>query len=87
MRTFSTRHPLIAGWIASILLLFTTQVYAETYWLDSRADPNQTRYPNGEEACLTGELQRRLDGYTASSSLPHRIISAYVGPDLGGEQI
>lgn len=87
MRTFLTLRQLVAGWITSILLLFAAPLYAETYWLDSRADPGQVHYANGEEACLTGELQRRLDGYAASSSLPHRIISAYVGPDLGGEQI
>ena len=87
MRTFLTLRSLLTCWIASILLLFTASANAETYWLDSRADPNQTRFPNSEEACLTGELQRRLDGYTAASSLPHRIISAYVGPDLGGEVI
>lgn len=87
MRTFLTLRSLLSGWIASTLLLFTASANAETYWLDSRADPSQTHYPNSEEACLTGELQRRLDGYTAASSLPHRIISAYVGPDLGGEVI
>ncbi|MEN4904276.1 DUF6531 domain-containing protein [Luteimonas sp. TWI1437] len=61
--------------------------YAEHYWLDSRLDHSQTHYPNGEEACLTGELQRRLDGYQATSTFPHRILSSYIGPDLGGERI
>lgn len=87
MRTFLTLRSLVTGRIASSLLLFTSPANAETYWLDSRADPNQTHYPSSEEACLTGELKRRLDGYTAGSSRPHRIISAYVGPDLGGEVI
>lgn len=86
MRNFPALRILVTGWITCSLLLLTAPAYAETYWLDSRADPNQTHYPNGEEACLTGELQRRLDGYLATSNLPHRIISAYIGPDLGGER-
>lgn len=87
MRTFLRLRSLFTGSIASAILLFCASAHAETYWLDSRADSSQTHYANAEEACLTGELQRRLDGYTAASSLPHRIISAYVGPDLGGEVI
>ncbi|WP_313213445.1 hypothetical protein [Stenotrophomonas acidaminiphila] len=87
MRTFLRLRSLFTGSIASAILLFSASAHAENYWLDSRADSSQAHYPNAEEACLAGELQRRLDGYTAASSLPHRIISAYVGPDLGGEVI
>ncbi|WP_081770101.1 RHS repeat-associated core domain-containing protein [Luteimonas huabeiensis] len=87
MRYFLERLLWAARWGACALLMAAAPAYAETYWLDSRLDHSQTHYPNGEEACIAGELQRRLDGYRATSTFPHRISSPYVGPDLGGERI
>lgn len=87
MRSSLSLYLLRVRWLTISVFFIATPAFAETYWLDSRADPSQTHYANGEEACFTGELQRRLDGYLASSSLPHRILSPYIGPDIGGERI
>lgn len=87
MRDSSELCRRLALWVSCVLMTAVAPAYGETYWLDSRYDHSQTHYPNGEEACLTGELQRRTDDYRATSSLPHRFTSAYVGPDYGGERI
>ncbi|MDP9895027.1 RHS repeat-associated protein [Variovorax boronicumulans] len=91
-----TRSGSMKSWIAKWLwislgflaLLFGTHANAASYWLDSRYDTSQTHYPTPEDACVIGELQRRMAGYTATSSLPHRYSNAYTGPDMGlGERI
>ncbi|WP_367381755.1 DUF6531 domain-containing protein [Stenotrophomonas cyclobalanopsidis] len=73
------------GAACTLLLSFTVQ--AEIYWLDSRFDDSQPHYPTMEEACVSGELERRLDGYRAKSGLPHRYSAVSVGPYLDGEAI
>jgi len=61
---------------------------AQTYWLDSRYDSAETYYPIAEEACITGELQRRLDNRIRTSTQPHRYTSIYIGPDYDiGERV
>lgn len=88
MHGFLALRRLAARLSAVCLLLVGSAVHAETYWLDSRFDDNEAHYPTGEEACITGELQRRLDGYQASSTLQHRYVSPPVGPDNGtGERV
>jgi len=67
------------------IVLFSSTAQAETYWLDSRFDDSQPHYPTMEEACVSGELERRLDGYRAKSALPHRYAAVSVGPYLDGE--
>jgi YD repeat-containing protein len=76
------------GWMrhaaAGILLLgLSFSANAERYWLDNFADANRTHYATGEEACVTGVLQRILDEYRASSTQPHEITSISIGPDNG----
>lgn len=86
MRSCIARCLLIC--VGSIALTFGTLASAATYWLDSRYDPSQTHYPTADDACIIGELQRRMAGYTATSPLPHRYSNPYVGPDTGlGERI
>jgi len=72
---------------AASTLLLSFAVQAETYWLDSRFNDSEPHYPTAEEACVTGELERRLDGHRAKSALPHRYAAVSVGPYLDGEAI
>lgn len=72
---------------AASTLLLSFAVQAETYWLDSRFNDSEPHYPTAEEACVTGELERRLDGHRAKSALPHRYSAVSVGPYLDGEAI
>ena len=43
------------------IVLFSSTAQAETYWLDSRFDDSQPHYPTMQEACVSGELERRLE--------------------------
>jgi len=56
---------------------------AQTYWLNSEYDEAGEHYPTAEEACLAGELQRRLDIHQSTSTQQHRISTIYIGPDNG----
>jgi len=55
--------------------------HGQTYWLNSQYDTEGTHYPTAEEACITGEMQRRLDIRQSASPLPHRYASVNLGPD------
>jgi len=63
---FQKDNPLISIWLGALFTLWVCVVpitaTAQTYWLNSFYDEQTEHYPTAEEACLEGELQRRLDG-------------------------
>jgi len=65
----------LAAWAA----ISTAQ--AQTYWLNSQYNTEGAHYPTAQEACITGEMQRRLDIRQSTSALPHRYASVNLGPD------
>jgi len=81
----------IRAGLALVALGFAFAVSAETYWLDSRLDANFPHYRTAEEACVTGELKRRTNGYRAADTngfVRYRFRSINVGPEQGlGERI
>ena len=66
---------------------FSAPIYAETYWQDSRSDGSSSdalpRHRSAEEACLVGELIRRIDGYQENDHRKYRYRSMNLGPDDG----
>jgi YD repeat-containing protein len=69
-------------------LMFSGVCAAEIYWLDSDFDSSKTHYATAEEACVIGELQRRVDSYQAANASPHRYQAVNIGPDNGiGERV
>lgn len=74
--------------IAAVLIAAASNAHAEIYWLDSRFDTSQQHYATAQEACITGELQRRVEAYQANDNRIYRYASVNVGPDQGiGERV
>jgi YD repeat-containing protein len=69
------------------LLLSAPLVGAVSYYEDSRSNssdvPGLPHYRSPEEACITGELERRVQGYQENDNRQYRYISANVGTDDG----
>jgi RHS repeat-associated protein len=74
-------------WLLALLVMFFSAVtHAETYYLDSNYDDARPHYRTMQEACVTGELESRIDGYRASETNPnvrYRLVSENMGPDDG----
>jgi RHS repeat-associated protein len=71
------------------IMLFHATVSAQTYYLDSHQDATRTHYRTTSEACVTGELESRIQGYRAQETNPnvHYRIAAFniAGDDGFGE--
>jgi RHS repeat-associated protein len=68
-------------------LMFSGVCSAEIYWLDSDVDATKPHYRTAEEACVIGEIQRRIDGYRAVDPAPYRYTPVNLGPENDGERI
>lgn len=66
----------LMGWLVIFGCIGTAR--AEVYWLDSRDDPAQPHYRTDSEACLLGEMKRRLDGYQPNGGSAYRYRNASV---------
>jgi hypothetical protein len=74
-------------WVLVLLaMLLSAVAHAESYYLDSNYDDTRPHYRTMQEACVTGELESRIDGYRASETNPnvrYRMVSENIGPDDG----
>ncbi|WP_445147248.1 RHS repeat-associated core domain-containing protein [Dyella sp. Tek66A03] len=73
---------------ALVLLVFliSSAVHAETYYLDSNQNTARPHYRTSQEACVTGEIESRIQGYRASetnSSVKYRVSALQVSGDDG----
>jgi len=64
-----------------LAIFLACAAHGQTYWLNSQYDTASVHYPTAEEACISGELQRRLDIRQSSSALPHRYAQVHIGAD------
>lgn len=72
--------------LALLVLLFSAAIHAETYYLDSNQDSTRTHYRTSQEACVTGEVESRIQAYRASETNPnvrYRISALVIGTDDG----
>jgi RHS repeat-associated protein len=77
---------LVQGTFALLVVLFATAVHAGTYYLDSNEDSARTHYRTSQEACVTGEVESRIQGYRSSETNPnvrYRISALVIGDDDG----
>lgn len=71
---------------AFLVIFFATAAHASVYYLDSNQDSTRTHYRTSQEACITGELESRIQAYRASETNPnvhYRISALLVGTDDG----
>ncbi|MFC3652911.1 RHS repeat-associated core domain-containing protein [Dyella humi] len=69
-----------------VAVLFNATVHAQTYYLDSHQDATRTHYRTTSEACVTGELESRIQGYRAQETNPsvqYRIAAFSIAGDDG----
>jgi RHS repeat-associated protein len=69
-----------------LVLLFPAAIHAETYYLDSNGDAARPHYRTSQEACVTGEVESRIQGYRASetnANVRYRVSALNISDDDG----